>query len=279
MHLPTRILVSMGLMFMFSSTWTMAQNPKMKIFSFGPSTLGNTDADDFDDVLPVLPGPGRKSPVLVERQNIKSYMMPVRKMSNGGNLLAYTMASCLEFYINLDRNYKVNLSPDYISLNLKYSKQRINPLTVFQFLAEEGTVSAAILPFGSNQLTNGVYATQKYQIEDYLHLFRPETKGNQRVFEARKAILKGHPILIELAADDQLPQMNGDRYFEPGQEAYDTYPLIVVGYDEGEEAFEATSCWGRSWGENGYIWIHYSDFGKYAKNGYVMMANPAEYSK
>ena len=237
----------------------------------GATKLGITDASLFDQLMGVVPGVGKSSKSLIQRQSVKSYMMPVRNVGSRGADIAFLAANCMEFYVNLDRNYKVNLSPDYISLNLKNQGERVDPTGVFRFLASDGTVSAAILPFGATKLTNAVYATEKYKIRNFLHLFRPETRGRQKTFEVRKALLRGHPVLVEVAAGEQLKTSNGDRYWEPSGEEGANHSLVIVGYDELEEAFEATSCWGRKWGDNGYIWIHYADFEKYARNGFVMV--------
>ena len=258
-------------LFLFGcSCYVFGQNTKQP-FSYS-AQLGITDATMFDQLLTVIPGIGRpKSNTLIQRQNIKSYMMPVRHLESNGNVLAYSVATCLEYYINLNRNYKVNLSPDYLALNLKNAGQKVAPSTIFQHLVQDGTVSAAILPYGAQQLTAGVYATQKYRIKNYLHLFRDITRGRQRVFETRNALLKGHPVLIELVADSDFAKIHDEHYWEPPKSPSQSFPLVIVGYDEVAEAFEATSCWGNQWGENGYIWIHYADFETYAKNGYVML--------
>ena len=272
MHFPFQKMVLVFCIISLLGIVVHAQEKPKLLHSFPTKPIGISDSKQFDALIPFLPGPGKKlSAEVIQRQNIKSYMMPVRKIESNGNLLAYTVATCLEYYINLDRNYKVNLSPDYISLNLSNDRSNFYPEDVFQFLIQEGTVSAAILPFGANQLTSGVYATEKYTIDNYLHLFKPVTRSYQRIFETRKALLKGHPVMIQLSADESLQQIQGDRFWNPKDKGTLSFPLIVVGYDETKSAFEATSCWGRKWGDNGYIWIKYEDFGKYATDGYVMV--------
>ena len=272
MHFPFQKMVLLLCIISIFGKIIYAQKKPALLHSFPSKRIGISDSKQFDALIPFLPGPGKKlSAEVIQRQNIKSYMMPVRKIESNGNLLAYTAATCLEYYINLDRNYKVNLSPDYISLNLSNDRSTFYPEDVFQFLIQEGTVSAAILPFGADKLTSGVYATEKYTIDNYLHLFKPVTRSYQRIFETRKALLKGHPVMIQLSANESLQQIQGDRFWKPKDKGTLSFPLIVVGYDETQSAFEATSCWGRKWGDNGYIWIKYEDFGKYAIDGYVMV--------
>ena len=257
---------------LLSITYCLSQQNE-KTATFQAAQLGITESTMIDQMMDFIPEVGKKGkgPELIQRQNIRSYMMPVRKVHSNGDELSYLLASCLEFYVNLNSNYKVNLSPDYIALNLNNAGRKVTPKSAFQLLANDGTVSAAILPFGSNSLNSGVYATQKYRINNYLHLFREETRPRQRIFETRKALLRGHPVLIQLKANASAKDISNRRYWKSVGNSNTIMPLIVVGYDEVEKAFEVTSSWGNNWGDNGYIWLSYDDFEKYAVNGFVLV--------
>ena len=238
------------------------------------SYFGTSDLELIDRLMYTVPGIGRDPRDILERQSIKPYMMPVRKIAARGSELSYMMASCLEYYVNLNQNYKDNLSPDYLSLNLESSGKRVTVQEAFRFLAEQGTISASIMPFGSSSIPNAVYATAKYQINNYLHIVRDVMKGRQKVFEVRKALMRGNPVIVELQADGGIRSLIRQDTWEPPAQATELFPLVVVGYDETREAFEVMGCWGSSWGNSGYIWIRYDDFEKYAQNGYVMVPQP-----
>lgn len=259
---------------LFMSTLQAQEKSANKGFSESEVAFGVTDMDLIDQLMPVVAGVGGTSREMLQEQSVKPYMMPVRKVGAKGSELSYMMATCLEFYVNLDKNYKLNLSPDYISLNIENAGRNVTLLDGFQFLANEGTVNAAIVPYEASQLTSAVYSTQKFKINNYLHVFREVTPARQRVYEARKALMKGNPVLVEVRSDDSIKQADG-RSWRPNGSASKVYPLIIVGYDADQQAFEAMSCWGRNWGIDGYIWISYDDFGKYASNGYVMVPEAA----
>ncbi|MEZ4987486.1 MAG: hypothetical protein R2795_20980 [Saprospiraceae bacterium] len=50
-------------------------------------------------------------------------MMPVRRQGIRGSDWSYMLASCMEYYVNLSRNFMITFSPDFhISLGLQSSQ-------------------------------------------------------------------------------------------------------------------------------------------------------------
>ncbi|MCB0631678.1 MAG: C1 family peptidase [Saprospiraceae bacterium] len=246
-----------------------AQNPRMK--SAEGMALGISAPEQIENFMYVVPGVGSSARDLLEQQSLKPYLMPVRKTGFRGNDLAYAAASCLEYYVNLGRNYKINLSPDFITLNLPGNGKNSSAKEVLGLLAEQGTVNAAIVPYDAGELTGAVFSTPKYDVVNYLHIFTSLTRDRQRVFEAKKALMKGNPVLVEIATDGSLQNQVGTRYLKSVPSGSTMNSLLVVGYDENEEAFELMSTWGSAWGNNGYVFMKYDDFGKLAVNGYVLL--------
>jgi hypothetical protein len=252
----------------------LAQPDSVAYKSTEAVAFGVTDADWIDRLMPVVSGVAIDPNDNLVQQSVKPYMMPVRKIGAKGSALSYALATCLEFYVNLENNYKDNLSPDYISVNLENSGKPVNLEEACRFLAGEGTVSAAIMPYDAPSVPNAIYAAQKYQINNYLHLFRETTKGRQRVFETKKALMRGNPVLIELHASPELKKMVRVQTWKAPRDPDTVYPLLVVGYDEVDQVFEVMSSYGSTWGKSGYLQIRYDDFGEYAKNGYVLVPKP-----
>ena len=142
----------------------------------------------------------------------------------------------------------------------------------FEFLVVEGTVSAAIMPFDAPIIPRSVYATEKYKIQNYLRVVRPEMRAQQRVFETKKALMRGNPMLALINVPKDFEDLNDTRYWISGKSKnHEVHPFIVVGYDQDLEAFEITSFWGNEWADNGYLWMEYDDFGKFVENGYVII--------
>lgn len=238
--------------------------------------IGIADAELMDQLLLHVPGvalnTGRQS---LEVQNLKPYLMPVRRVGFRGSEWSYVLASCLEFYVNLNRNYKDNLSPDYINLSLKASGERPDLTHGLRFLATNGTVSAAIMPYDAGAIPQGVFATTAYRIANFLHLFREVTRGREKIFEVRKALTRGNPVIVEMQTGSNFNSLQGALYWEPDGSTGQRHTLLVVGYDETRQAFELQSAFGSAWGDDGYLYVRYPDFEKYALNGYAMV--PLDY--
>jgi C1A family cysteine protease len=263
-----RLLLSIAV-FCCVSSLLSAQSQTQKM---GGMQFGITDEALINQMMAALPNVSGNTSELLDYQSVKANMMPVRDAGRGSSVLSYMLAACLEYYYNLGANYKENLSPDFISLHLRGEAESFSFGQAFHFLGDNGTVSAAILPYGSTQLTQGVHATRHFKIRNYLHLFRNTTRGRQKSFEVRKALMRGHPVLIELLANDDIyGHTSGQKYLELDKNGAQAYPLTVVGFDEALEAFEVMSSWGRNWGSNGYIWIRYDDFEEFAQNGFVLV--------
>ena len=255
--------ILIGLGSLFSSP--LFSQPQVK------SLLGVEDAAMIEKLMPIVPGVSVMGGADISQQSVKAYMMPARKVETNGSEESYLLASCLEYYVNLDKNYKVNLSPDYIALNLRNQGKKIDFKGAFQQMSETGTVSAAIMPYGSNTITAAVYATQKFKITNYLILFREMTRARQKIFELRKALLRGNPIIVEIKSEANIKNAFGREILSLPSRGDQNFAFIVVGFDQEREMFEVMSPWGSNWGRGGYQWISYDDLARQSTAAYVMV--------
>lgn len=249
-----------------------AQNQPMSMARSNTAlAFGIKDALAIDQLMVTVPGFGTTGLELTSSQNLKPLMMPVRKTENPGRELFYNLAGCLEYYYNIGRNYKMNFSPDFIALSLRDQNLALNAPNAFRFLADVGTIHSADLPYGATSLERRAPSASRFRITNYLHLIQESTKPKQKIFELRKALLRGNPVLIEMRADDSLPRALGVDTWSLQAAANEVYPLVVVGFDEEKQAVELMSAWGNQWGRGGYLWIDYEPFSELVLNGYVLV--------
>lgn len=232
--------------------------------------VGLQDNALIDQLMVYVPGIGSPSREALERQNIKAYMMPIRQHDDPNKEWAYALISGLEYYVNLNNNYKDNLSPDYLSLSLALQGTRPNLEDGFRFLTEQGTVSASIVPFGSGSIPRAVFNVPRFSITNFAYLFRATTRERNRIFEIRKALSRGNPVIVELGTGSDFSQCKSVSYAFPAQTS-ETHYLVVVGYDETTRTFELRSSFGRHWADAGYVSVSYEDLARHARGGYVII--------
>ncbi|MEL6143110.1 MAG: hypothetical protein AAFU67_16025, partial [Bacteroidota bacterium] len=165
---------------------------------------------------------------------------------------------------------KDNLSPDYISLSLAATGSRPNLIDGLKFLVQQGTVSAGIVPYGSQTIPRAVFNVPRYYIGNFAYLFRTTTRARNRIFELRKALSRGNPVIVELLTGNDFLQCRNTEY-ATNMPLVETHFLSIVGYDESTETFELRSCNGRNWADAGYVRISYENLAQYAQNGYLII--------
>lgn len=233
--------------------------------------IGISAPELIDQMMVVMPGFEGSAKSMVSEQSVKPFMMPPRSAKGKAASTAYTLATCLEYYTNFESNYKLNLSPDFLKLNLM-NQSGLDIKNVLRYLVTDGTVSADVVPFDSKALPKELSKAKRYLIDNYLVVFSAEHRSGQKIFQIQKALMKGNPVIVELAIPANFEQVRDTRFYSLTEELTDVVlPFLVVGYDLQLEAFEVMSAWGREWGYNGYLWIDFDDLATMAQNGYVMV--------
>jgi hypothetical protein len=233
------------------------------------SVFGIQDATMIDAFMPLMPGFGGSAREMLQQQSVKPFLMPVRNAGTNGDETAYQITAALEYYINRDKNFKINLSPDFISLQLR-KKGQYTIKDALSFLNANGTVSAAVVAYDASEISEAAFYVPSFKIANYLHIFREISPPRYSIFEVKKALLRGNPVIVELAVSSGFRQSVGTRFIEPGPDQ-GTVTMMVIGFDETAGAFELQACRGHEWGINGYAWIKFDDFDKCARNGFVLV--------
>lgn len=114
---------------------------------------------------------------------------------------------------------------------------------------------------------------KRYAIEDYLTLFGSKEKETEKVRRVKVALAKNKPVVIGMSVLRNFYELKNAQYWHPslGNTApAGGHALVVVGYDDRKEAFRLMNSWGKNWGDGGYIWVKYKDFGDFCKYAYVL---------
>jgi len=131
--------------------------------------------------------------------------------------------------------------------------------------------------------TDSFEKARSFSILGYTRLAAPNDNKTVLVQKVKKMVSEMKPVVVCFYVDDA-PQkgcfynINRDFIWIPDRSVKPVagHAMTVVGYDDsyGGGAFEVQNSWGRSWGNDGFFWMRYSDFADYAREAYELLENP-----
>jgi len=125
---------------------------------------------------------------------------------------------------------------------------------------------------------------RRYPISGYVRLFSNQSGKpgtiSERVPPVKKSLAEGKPVIIGMNCADSFNKAKDIwQPIENPNAKYGGHAMCVVGYDDdkGGGAFEIQNSWGTDWGNEGYIWIRYSDFAAFVYEAYEIIENLSNY--
>ncbi len=117
-----------------------------------------------------------------------------------------------------------------------------------------------------------------YRIDDYARLFNRVATDDEKVTRVKKSISQDHPVVIAMHIPGSFFKASGvwsGQDIDPTKHGY--HAMCVIGYDDaiGGGSFHIMNSWGSTWGQNGFIWVKYSDFAKYVDQAFEIYVKKA----
>lgn len=105
------------------------------------------------------------------------------------------------------------------------------------------------------------------RVKDFLTLFSSTTSGPTKIEKVRLSLARRAPVVVGVQLRKNFTACTAVApYWEPtlGDTTYmGGHAMVVIGYDDGKQAFELLNSWGTQWGDGGFGWIRYTDFARY----------------
>jgi len=120
----------------------------------------------------------------------------------------------------------------------------------------------------------------EHRIENYFTTFDRRDSPNVKVAAVKKALSENKPVVIGMPVyesfDRQGSRDGGVWNGHTTTASRGGHAMCVVGYDDNKAggAFEIMNSWGTRWGDKGFVWVKYGDFGNHAQSGNDIYVRP-----
>ena len=118
-----------------------------------------------------------------------------------------------------------------------------------------------------------------YRIRNFVRLFGEYDNARTKTERVKKSISERNPVVISMICPNSFDKAKG--VWAPTESAGDPihgrahgrHAMCVVGYDDElyGGAFEILNSWGKSWGNEGFIWIRYADFSEFVYQAFEVL--------
>lgn len=125
----------------------------------------------------------------------------------------------------------------------------------------------------------------KFVIQDYKRLFMYGANNNPTsgvLKMVKKSLSEGKPVVVSMRCFASLEKAKGIWNPPTSNDQNKGYhAMTVIGYDDAKSggSVEIMNSWGAAWGNEGFIWVKYSDFEKNCVEAYELGDFPADAGK
>jgi hypothetical protein len=134
---------------------------------------------------------------------------------------------------------------------------------------EQGVASWADMPYDPSDYLRRPSADARARATRFRIDHWRQINGQDTV-EVKSHVNAGYPVLIGASIDEGFESMRASAIWNSsGGRVLGGHAMVVVGYDDGRQAFKLLNSWGQDWGDRGYGWLSYTHFGRVVNEAYV----------
>ena len=192
----------------------------------------------------------------------RMFLKKVRNQSNYGSSVAFSLACIKEFYEKRTINFTSNFSPMFIYDSRE--NKAIKGLSCkegLKFIQKKGIVSERTYPFIKND-DKRVKLLKDKELVDKAKRFRISSYSKIMTLDGlKRALYYTGPCLIMMPVYNYKQNMWIPEHDEDQCKGFQC--LTVVGYNK--KSFILRNSWGSGWGDNGYCYYDFKNFGYHAE--------------
>ena len=204
--------------------------------------------------------------------DLSEFLPEVRSQGTQGSCVAwaagYYLKSFQENYEDVENGIlglDNEMSPAYIYNQIKVTDCSGGSVVqhALDTISSQGIVDWALMPYDENECSTQPDEETKMlaepnKIENYLYL------DEDLVLEQTKAhLLNDQPVVIAITIDRSYfgaRDQDGIYVYRKFKSGDGGHAMLVVGYSDEMNAFKVVNSWGKSWGNQGFVWIDYKAF-------------------
>ena len=213
--------------------------------------------------------------------DLSNKMPPVRSQGGQGSCASWAVGYYLKAYhehIDKDTDYgKENNYSGVYSPAFLYNSVKIGSCDEGSYIHENldrvkdiGIASWEDMPYNENKCdtkpsTTATTNAKCARILDYQRIRIHEPIENIEMQDMKYYLSHGNPLVIGIHVYNGFnspKRVDGEFiYKEYNENGYNGgHAIVVVGYDDGKNAFKIINSWGIDWGNDGFLWIDYDVF-------------------
>lgn len=117
----------------------------------------------------------------------------------------------------------------------------------------------------------------RHKIKDFARLFGREQSPSIKIETVKKSLSENYPVVFGMKCAPSF--YDAKEVWQPTEDhtgSFGGHAMCVIGYDDNKYggAFEIMNSWGEDWGNDGFIWVRYEDFGNFTKYAYEVFSEP-----
>lgn len=189
---------------------------------------------------------------LPEIWDLRKEMQPIRDQGQQGTCSAQTAAAMKEWQEKIDVKFNAYMSPQFIYNLRSGGEEGMTPRNTMEILFKIGVVPESFYPYGT---TKKITETELKYAEPYRILGYAQINTSDAL---KKALFANGPCYTAF------PVYNPEKmiFWKPeftGQQMLGGHAVCCCGYLK--DCFIIRNSWSAQWGDNGYTYYPFSDFG------------------